>query len=118
MLGSAAARVIMLVAVLGASGPAPVRAKNPTPALLQGGVIEGLVYDSTASQPLAGARVFLWNTSMFATTDDAGHFAWFTAGRKLTKALRPYARCSGMRAGLRAFPTSATAPCRHVGDGP
>jgi hypothetical protein len=75
MLGSAAARVIMLVAVLGASGPAPVRAKNPTPALLQGGVIEGLVYDSTASQPLAGARVFLWNTSMFATTDDAGHFA-------------------------------------------
>ncbi len=75
MLGSAAARVILLVVALGASGPAAVRAKNPGPALPQGGAIEGLVYDSTASQPLAGARVFLWNTSMFATTDDAGRFA-------------------------------------------
>lgn len=75
MLGSAAARVTLLVVALGATGPAPVRAKNLAPALPQGGVIEGLVYDSTASQPLAGARVFLWNTSMFATTDDEGRFA-------------------------------------------
>lgn len=75
MLGSAVARVILLVVALAASGPAAVRANNPTPPLPQGGVVEGLVYDSTASQPLAGARVFLWNTSMFATTDDAGRFA-------------------------------------------
>jgi hypothetical protein len=73
MLASFGAPGIVFLSALAAATPA-------APALIdgalvpQGGVVEGLVYDSTASRPLEGARVFLWNTDMFAETDEMGHF--------------------------------------------
>ena len=40
----------------------------------RGGVIHGTVYDSIAGAPLAGAAVFLWNTSHRAVSDSEGRF--------------------------------------------
>jgi hypothetical protein len=74
MLRSVAARAILVLLALGAGGSS-LRGQNPVVAHVGGGAIEGLVYDSTSSGPLSEARVFLWNTSLFATTDSVGHFS-------------------------------------------
>ncbi len=38
------------------------------------GIVRGLVYDSTAQQPLADAAVFLWGTPYRSVTDSVGRF--------------------------------------------
>ena len=40
----------------------------------QTGAVRGVVFDSIAQGPLAGAAVFLWNTSHRATSDSNGRF--------------------------------------------
>lgn len=73
MMVSALARALPFVLAI-SSSVRPVQADPSVLATLQGGVVEGVVYDSTQARPLSGARVFLWNTQMFATADVHGVF--------------------------------------------
>jgi len=73
MIATLVAKVTIILWAFGVGGTA-LEASAGSPPLLQGGVVEGLVYDSTTAKPLVGARVFLWNTSLFAETNDVGYF--------------------------------------------
>lgn len=75
MIVPAMAKGLPLLLAL-ASSAAAVQSQQGSPVLagLQGGVIDGVVYDSTLAKPLDGARVFLWNTQMFATANEHGVF--------------------------------------------
>jgi len=73
MIGSALTKAVLSALAL-AMNAAPGQGDVGVLGSLQGGVIEGVVYDSTLAQPLADARVFLWNTQKSATADVDGAF--------------------------------------------
>ncbi len=65
-------RLILFALLLGLAASAHVEgaAQAPDPS----GAVEGVVFDSTRSEPLGNARVVLWQTEHHTTTDSAGRF--------------------------------------------
>ncbi len=71
--------VMLLLMPVAASAPAfaqQPRARTPAAQAPAGtmGTLRGVVYDSLARMPLAGARVLVQGTALGATTDDGGRF--------------------------------------------